>query len=257
MKLLSLGNVIFRIALIIAIAEFVVMQLLAVVPHNFSIFGEALLDTILLTILSTPFIYYLVIKPFVVAHSKALEELTHTALTDPVTKLANRSLITSHLEKCIARSFRHKNYGALISFDLDGFKAINDTYGHVAGDELLADIGKKLETQIRAGDLAGRLGGDEFILLFQGIGTDMVTTMRHLDKLAIKLLSVIQEPFNYRGENLRVSASMGIRVLGMDLISVEKALTQADEAMYNAKKAGKDQAKYYGQELHLEADAEG
>lgn len=253
MKILSLGKVIFRIALIIAIAEFLVMQLLAVIPYELGVFEVALIDTLILTALATPFIYFIIVKPFVNAHNAALHEITQTALIDPVTKIGNRVLITSHLEKCIAGSFRHKHYGALIIFDLDGFKAVNDNYGHSAGDALLAEIGRRLKSQIRADDMAGRLGGDEFVVVYERLNTNLVTTMRDLDKIAIKLLTLIQEPFVFNSQTLKISASIGIRILGMDLITAEKALMQADEAMYRAKKAGKGQAKYYGQELNLEA----
>jgi PleD family two-component response regulator len=137
MKLLSNTQVVTRIAAIIAAAELVIMLTFIWIPFSWNQFTEAILDVILLDTLSTPLIYRWVINPFVRARDEAIEKVRSLAFTDPLTQLANRRHILVHLQKMMASSKRHKIYGAILMIDLDGFKQINDSYGHDAGDAVL------------------------------------------------------------------------------------------------------------------------
>ena len=112
MKPLTRKQVVVRIAIIISFAEFLIMLLLQVIPYGAGPYSEAVLDAALLAVLSIPAIYIWVIKPFVDARDKALAQVSRLALTDPVTQLANRRLISKHLGKLITGSVRHKDYGA-------------------------------------------------------------------------------------------------------------------------------------------------
>lgn len=120
MRALNTNQVVVRIAIIISIAEFLIMHLLQVIPHDAEPYSVAALDTAFLALLSIPAIYLWVINPFVRARDKALAQASRLALTDPLTKLANRRLILSHLEKLITGSVRHHGHGAVLLIDLDG-----------------------------------------------------------------------------------------------------------------------------------------
>jgi len=210
MKLLTTKQVVVRIAIIIASVELLIMLMLMVSPYETDIYSVVAFDTVFLTVLSIPAIYIWVIKPFVDARDVALAQISHLALTDPLTQLANRRLISKHLGKVIAGRVRHKDYGAVLLIDLDGFKPVNDDHGHDAGDALLVEIAARFRSIVRAEDVAGRIGGDEFVVL----------------------------TFDYNGQILQVGASVGIRLLGFEEMDTVAAMSEADIAMYSAKQAG-------------------
>nr|BFE89238.1 hypothetical protein GCM10020093_118400 [Planobispora longispora] len=131
---------------------------------------------------------------------RAEQLLTYQASYDPLTGLANRRTILSRLEESVAGD-------VLLYLDLDGFKAVNDTHGHEAGDALLVEIGNRLSGAVRDGDLVARLGGDEFALLCPG-----PADVSEITALAERLLAVVTEPVGYHGHELRVGTSIGIAV---------------------------------------------
>lgn len=126
---LTARQVVFRIAVIVSLAELSIMPVLGTIPHEASTNAEAALDAVLLAALSTPAIYLWIIRPFVAARDEALVQVGRMALTDPLTRLANRRLISEHLGIAIAASAPHKEYGAVLALDLDGLKAVNDGNG--------------------------------------------------------------------------------------------------------------------------------
>ncbi len=121
------------------------MLFLGLIALEASIYSLAVLDLILLALLSTPPIYIWVINPFVVARDEALAQINRLAHTDPLTQLPNRRLLLTHLEMIIAGTIRHEVRGAVLLMDLDGFKVINDVHGHDAGDEVLVEISASSE----------------------------------------------------------------------------------------------------------------
>ncbi len=235
MQTLSAKQVIFRIALIISFAELLIMLVLGNVPHELSKYAEALIDTIALAVLSTPLIYLWVIKPYIHARNEALEYISHLAFTDPLTQLANRRQLVKHLHMFIASSKRRKFYGALLLIDLNKFKPINDQYGHDAGDAVLVEVALRLTRLIRAEDVAGRQGGDEFIVLLSHLDTDKQQATDKAATMARRILDSLHEPFSFKNNPLQISASIGVRLLGPESPEVETVITQADEAMYQAK----------------------
>lgn len=159
-------------------------------------------------------------------------ELRHRALHDSLTGLGNRELFRDRLEHALARDRGHASI-AVATFDLDGFKAVNDAHGHSVGDAVLLEIGSRIRAAVRPEDTAARMGGDEFSLLLEGVGP------RQAKRLIERLLSVIAQPLVCNGIELAISASAGLAVgSGATLIAVD-VQRHADIAMYEAKAAGK------------------
>lgn len=242
MKELTTKQIILRIVLIISAIELLIMLCVTAIEYEMDLYSRALLDTVMLVVLSVPAIYFWVIKPFVEAREEALGEIRRLAFTDPLTHLANRRLIATHLGKAIAGSVRHKDYGAVLLIDLDGFKPVNDTYGHEAGDTILVEFAERLRSAVRSEDVVGRLGGDEFVVLVHRLGADKQLANDKAMKLVGKLIDVVNRPFVFDGKTLQVGASIGIRLLGLEQMDTETAIREADMAMYRAKQTGKGRA---------------
>jgi diguanylate cyclase (GGDEF)-like protein len=161
------------------------------------------------------------------------EELTERALHDPLTGLANRALFTDRLVNAVARQARRDGLLAVVCLDLDNFKAINDSLGHVAGDSLLAIIGSRLTAVVRGGDTAARLGGDEFALILEQ-GVDEADIQRAVARVSEE----VGRPCLLGGQVVRVGASMGVGLLADEPLTPEDLLRRADMALFDAKSHG-------------------
>lgn len=157
-------------------------------------------------------------------------QIERLAFSDSLTGLANRASFREHLQRQIARSARHKTRFCLLYIDLDGFKQVNDRFGHSAGDAVLAVVGQRLLHAVRADDIVGRLGGDEFGLL---AGT--LTEPNEAAALAQRLRNTLSEPFVAHATQLLVNGSIGIAFYPDDGDSVETLIEHADLAAYRAK----------------------
>jgi two-component system, cell cycle response regulator len=246
-KALETRRVVFRIAALILIAELLVSGVLSLTGFSSSAYGWVL-NPLLLVLISTPAIYIWVIRPFVDERATAIEQVNHLAHTDSLTQLANRRLIVKQIEKFIAESIRHMDLSAVILLDLDGFKPINDRYGHEAGDTVLVEISKRLKAFFRSEDTVGRFGGDEFVVLVNRLGANERAAQQKVYQIAKKLIEMIGKPIQYEKHSLRIGASVGARLLGNDLLDTEGALRDADIAMFQAKKAGGNQVIVYEKE---------
>ena len=172
------------------------------------------------------------------------EELLRRALYDPLTGLANRALFREHVDKALARLRRTPaRPHAVLFVDLDGFKTINDSLGHAAGDQVLIEVGQRLLRWMRPGDTAARLGGDEFAVLLEN------TSQLDTALLAKRILSVLLAPIVVQGKEVVVTGSIGIALseAGQDS---DALLRNADAAMYTAKSAGKGQYRVFEPEMH-------
>jgi diguanylate cyclase (GGDEF)-like protein len=168
--------------------------------------------------------------------SQREQELAFLATHDALTGLPNRTLIIDRVEQMLARSARRDTSMVALFIDLDNFKAINDTLGHSAGDELLKAVAQRLDGVVRDGDALGRLGGDEFVVISEGISLDAGPEL-----IAERLLEALKQPFELSGAgpaSFKVNASVGI-AMG-DVASAEELLRHADIAMYRAKWDGKN-----------------
>jgi len=166
--------------------------------------------------------------------AQANKELTYLALHDNLTKLPNRLLLEDRLERAMEGTSDESPHFALMFMDLDGFKAINDGYGHHVGDLLLVEIANRIKHSIRAQDTIARVGGDEFVLLAN------VSEPSDAASLADKVAIAIRTPFSIAGRDLRVSTSIGIAMYPGDGSTEHELLANADAAMYHAKTLGRD-----------------
>ena len=176
--------------------------------------------------------------------SERTDQLRHQALHDALTGLPNRALIMDRIEQLQARSRRNGTSGATLFLDLDGFKTVNDTLGHDAGDRLLQAVADRLTTSLRDADTIGRMGGDEFVILLDGGTLDIAPAL-----VAERVLDVIRQPFDLAGAPtpIMVTASIGIAI-GRDNSPVD-ALRDADMALYEAKDAGRNRYEIFRPEM--------
>lgn len=177
-------------------------------------------------------------------------QLQHNAEHDPLTDLPNRALFTRRVQQALSGR-RASDRGAalrgtaVLFIDLDGFKAVNDTIGHQAGDELLIHAARRLRDAVRKGDTASRLGGDEFAALIVGDGArDREARERHILELADRLRVTLSQPYLIDGNDVRVNASIGV-AFAEPALGAGELLRNADLAMYRAKAGGKGRVELY------------
>jgi diguanylate cyclase (GGDEF)-like protein len=169
---------------------------------------------------------------------------THDSLTD----LPNRALFADRLAVAIHQARRRDQRIAVMFLDFDAFKAVNDTYGHAAGDQVLIEAAQRLRSCLRAEDTVARLGGDEFILLLAG----EISHVSHVATMAHKILGTFERPFTVEGREISLSASIGISLFPDAGDDPEQLVTRADAALYRAKEAGGNTFQYFA-EARLEA----
>lgn len=172
-----------------------------------------------------------------VEHHTARHDMAKLARTDALTGLSNRLLLRELFQDRAATAMRAKNLVALHFLDLDGFKAINDRYGHPAGDLLLEQVARRLEAMVRSDDVAARLGGDEFVVLQVDLHDESEAEL-----LAHRIIREIGKPYVIDDISMSVSVSVGIATAPKLGIELERLLSCADAALYRAKAGGKARA---------------
>lgn len=166
-------------------------------------------------------------------HDDYLDQLAHR---DPLTRLPNRLLLRDRMQQGMAQSRRHGTEMAVCYLDLDGFKNVNDRFGHVAGDQVLIEVSRRLLNAVRDGDTVARLGGDEFVVLLQGLAS-----YEEVEEAIGRLLQTISKPYRIGSEETSgISASIGATQFPSDSSDLDTLLRNADHAMYSAKQAGKN-----------------
>jgi diguanylate cyclase (GGDEF)-like protein/PAS domain S-box-containing protein len=163
------------------------------------------------------------------------KQLTQMAYYDALTELPNRTLLADRVVQAIAQTRRSQTTMAVCYLDLDGFKLVNDTWGHDAGDKVLIEIANRLKDALRGGDTVARLGGDEFVLLLLGL-----SSAEECDDVMHRILNQIGQPLTFRPERVTLSASVGVTLFPGDDADADALMRHADQAMYQAKQAGKN-----------------
>jgi diguanylate cyclase (GGDEF)-like protein len=248
MKILSVTQIIIRLAIIIASAELLIMTVLLKLPFTMGPYAEILLDTAILVIVSVPTIYILIVRPYITASEAFVLKIEHMAYHDSLTGLANRRLLSKYLEKLLSSLVRYKSYGAVLFIDLDGFKLVNDGYGHDAGDIVLIEVASRLKLFARTEDIVSRIGGDEFVLVLSQLGTNEQIANKKALSVLERIQQELRKEINLAGSELKVGSSIGLRLLRPEVADFEAVLADADEAMYLSKKESKGGMVFFKQE---------
>ncbi|MEO8203242.1 MAG: diguanylate cyclase [Betaproteobacteria bacterium] len=174
---------------------------------------------------------------------KLQEEVRHLALHDALTGLPNARLLADRMEQALAAARRTKEAAAVMYLDLDGFKPVNDTHGHAAGDLVLTEVGARLRKMLRETDTVARLGGDEFVVVLGRIGGESDARLA-----AERVLAAIATPFELGSAQAHLSASIGIALFPLHGADAQSLRQHADAAMYVAKRSGKNSYRFYAGE---------
>jgi diguanylate cyclase (GGDEF)-like protein/PAS domain S-box-containing protein len=172
----------------------------------------------------------------------SFERIQQLAHFDALTNLPNRTLLNMHIEQSMLTAKRNRNKLALLFLDLDGFKGVNDTMGHHAGDMLLREVSVRLKHCVRETDMVSRLGGDEFVVVMSAIHKS-----EDAAQVAQKIIAAISEPFQIEGDTVNIGTSIGISIYPDDAHESEVLKKYADAAMYEVKQAGKNHYRFHGQ----------
>jgi diguanylate cyclase (GGDEF)-like protein len=177
------------------------------------------------------------LKPLLEDLEKSRLMMKHLSMHDTLTLLANKSLFNDRLLQAIARLSRTNKRLALFYLDIDFFKSINDTYGHLIGDQLLVWFAETLKSCVRETDTVARIGGDEFAIILENPGSQ-----KNIEHIAEKIISRVQQKLDIfaDGSNRAISTSIGIAVTDTSNVSPEDLMQRADEALYKAKHRGRN-----------------
>ena len=179
----------------------------------------------------------------------AEEEIKYLAFYDPLTHLPNRRLLMDRLQRALAFSARNNQEGALLLIDLDNFKELNDTRGHDIGDQLLQQVGQRLESCIRESDTVARLGGDEFVVMLEGLCEQILDASAQTASIGEKILAALSQPYQLASYEYHSTVSIGATLFHGQQQSIDELLKQADIAMYQAKKSGRNVLRFFDPQM--------
>jgi diguanylate cyclase (GGDEF)-like protein/PAS domain S-box-containing protein len=170
----------------------------------------------------------------------AEEKITELAFFDPLTHLPNRRLLYDHLKHAMVTCNRNGSWGAVLFIDLDQFKTLNDTLGHGKGDLLLQQVAQRISASVREGDTVARMGGDEFVVVLEGLSGTSDEAATQTKITGNKILSAISQPYHLEGIRHHNTASIGATLFSDNEMSMDDLLKQADLAMYKSKSTGRN-----------------
>ncbi|TVP88888.1 MAG: bifunctional diguanylate cyclase/phosphodiesterase [Pseudomonadaceae bacterium] len=217
-------------------------------------FGQELLVTVSVQPLSLGSLDCMLVTARDITEQKLIEaRIKHLAYHDALTDLPNRTLLTDRLDQSISLYKRVNLRGALMFFDLDHFKHINDSLGHSCGDAVLQAVTQRLLATVRKQDTVARLGGDEFVVLLSGLDADHAQCLQHIRSTAEKLRRALAQPMQIEGHALELSVSIGIAVLPDHGDNPEDLLKRADIALYRVKETGRNGIAFFEQAMQVAA----
>ena len=190
-------------------------------------------------------LYYVISERDITEERALTSQLSHQALHDPLTGLANRALIEDRLSQVRTRIARQGGLGAVMILDLDDFKGVNDTHGHLVGDQLLIEVARRLQGVSRSADTLCRFGGDEFLYLADGLHNP-----DEAEAMAARLLAALNEPFTIAGALIEQHASIGVVVWDDESPDRDQVVEEADVALYEAKRHGKGRHVLFSSAMH-------
>lgn len=230
-----------KVVLIVSTMELLFMTLLEYTPI-FETIPPAYLASFNAVVLGCAVclpIWHLAIRPFAQAYGDVVGAQEKIALSDPLTGLNNRRAFIRDLAKIHSELNRHGGHAALMLFDLDKFKPVNDKFGHEAGDQVLVQIGRRISSYIRREDSASRIGGDEFVVICNRLDEDRELAKSQAQAIAKKLAQEIPRPVHFQGKRVEVGVSIGLGLIGAnETLDVDDFFAQVDKAMYQSKQLG-------------------
>jgi diguanylate cyclase (GGDEF)-like protein/PAS domain S-box-containing protein len=173
------------------------------------------------------------------------QQVERLAFYDPLTCLPNRRLLLDRLQQALVSSGREEAIGALLFIDLDNFKDLNDTQGHDVGDLLLQQVAQRLLSSVRESDTVARFGGDEFVIMLQGLGQDMGEAIAQVERVGRKLVAHLNQPYQLSQFEHHSTPSLGVAMFQGHRQTVDELLKQADLAMYESKAAGRNTLRFF------------
>ena len=197
---------------------------------------------------SGAFLYYVRSEQDVTQERALSSQLSHQALHDPLTGLANRALFEDRLAHAHERSQRQGLMDAVLLFDLDDFKGVNDVHGHYVGDDVLSAVARRLLAQARPHDTLSRFGGDEFLYLAEGL-----TSSQEAHQLVERLTASLEAPLDINGLRMHQRASVGVAIWDSSNVTMAELIQQADVALYEAKSLGRARAAFFTPTMHHDA----
>ena len=185
----------------------------------------------------------------ITASKMAAEEIQHLAFYDHLTSLPNRRLLLDRLQQALASSGRSGKEGALLFIDLDNFKSLNDTLGHDKGDLLLQQVAQRLVSCVREGDTVARLGGDEFVVMLEDLSEHTMEAAEQTEEIGQKILATLNRPYQLATHEYHSTPSIGITTFKGYQQPMDELMKQADIAMYQAKKAGRNALQFFDPQM--------
>ncbi|MDP1592678.1 MAG: EAL domain-containing protein [Gallionella sp.] len=192
---------------------------------------------------------YVAIFSDISARKKAEEEIRNLAFYDTLTRLPNRRLLLERMSLALTASMRNQHYGAVMFLDMDRFKTLNDTMGHDYGDLLLIEVAQRIRSCVREVDTVARMGGDEFVILVEGIDSIAEEASQRAAQIAEKIRSSLTTAYQLKDRLYHSSPSIGVCLYRGNEESVDALLKHADMAMYQAKESGRNTVRFFDPQM--------